>query len=109
MMNRVGMLFKPYLVEAILRGDKTETRRLWKRCMVKVNGVYDAQTNFSNRSTFAKIRITYVRRERLGNINGDDLRKEGCSSIEEFMKIWGDIYGTWDADVRVFVIGFVLV
>ena len=48
--------------------------------MVRVNGVYDAKTNFRNESTFARIRITYVRRERLGSINIDGVRKEGCKS-----------------------------
>lgn len=100
------MLFKPYLMEPVLNGSKTESRRLWKRCMVRVNGVYDAKTNFRNESTFARIRITYVRRERLGSINIDGVRKEGCKSLEEFKKIWTDIYGNWDDDTQVFVIGF---
>ncbi len=100
------MLFKLYLVKPILDGSKTETRRLWKRCMVRVNGVYNAKTDFHNKSTFARIKITYVRRERLGSISTDGVRKEGCNSIEEFRKIWVDIYGRWDPDMEVFVIGF---
>jgi hypothetical protein len=100
------MLFKPYLVKPILSGHKTESRRLWRRCMVKVNGIYDAKTNFRNDSAFAKIKITYVRRERLGSMDNDGVRREGCSSLEEFKKIWIDIYGKWDDEAEVFVIGF---
>jgi hypothetical protein len=100
------MLFKPYLIEPILDGRKTETRRLWKRCLVKANKLYDARTDFHNKSIFATIKITYVRKEKLGSINDDGIRREGCTSIEEFRKIWIDIYGRWDPDTEVFVIGF---
>lgn len=100
------MLFRPYLTEPILNGSKTETRRLWKRCMVKVNKIYDARTDFRNKSIFARIKIMYVRKEKLGSISDDGIRKEGCGSMEEFKKIWIDIYGGWDPDTEVFVIGF---
>lgn len=103
------MLFKPYLVEPILSGTKTETRRLWKRCLVKVGGVYKAKTNFRDNSTFATIVITYIRTERLGYIDSDGLKKEGCRSLDEFKQIWIDSYGSWQPDARVFVIGFQLV
>lgn len=74
--------------------------------MVRVNGIYNAQTDFRSESVFAKIQVTYVRRERLGSINNDGVRKEGCTSMEEFRKSWADVYGSWDDDTEVFVIGF---
>jgi hypothetical protein len=103
------MLFKRYLVEPILGETKTETRRLWKRCLVKVGGTYKAKTNFRNSSTFATITITYIRKERLGNIDADSVRKEGCQSLDEFKQIWIDSYGSWQPDAQVFVIGFQLI
>jgi len=77
--------------------------------MVKVNGIYDAKINFRNDRAFAKIKITYVRREKLGSIDNDGVRKEGCKSLEEFKKTWTDIYGKWDDETEVFVIGFSVV
>ena len=103
------MLFKPYLVEPILRGAKTETRRLWKRCLVKVGSNYKAKTNFRSNSAFATIKIAYIRREKLGNIDSDDVKKEGCRSLNEFKRIWIDSHGSWKPDMEVFVIGFQLV
>ena len=103
------MLFKRYLVEPILNGTKTETRRLWKRCLVKVGGTYKAKTNFGNNSAFATIMIAYIRKEKLGSIDSDELKKEGCKSLDEFKQIWIDSYGSWQPDVQVFVIGFQLV
>lgn len=74
--------------------------------MVKVNRIYDAKTGFSNDSIFAKIMITYVRKEKLGCIGDEGIRREGCKSLEEFKLMWNDIYGTWDDNAEVFVIGF---
>lgn len=103
------MLFKQYLVEPILNGTKTETRRLWKRCPVKVGVTYKAKTNFGKNSAFATIMITYIRKERLGSIDDDGVRKEGCRSLDEFKQIWVDSYGSWQPNVQVFAIGFRLV
>lgn len=77
--------------------------------MVRVNGVYNAKTDFRKESIFAKIKIKYIRRERLGSITNDGVRKEGFRSIREFQKIWTDIYGSWDPDMEIFVIGFQVV
>ena len=103
------MLFKPCLVEPILNGTKTETRRLWKRCFVKVGNNYKVKTNFRNDSIFATVKIAYIRKERLGNINNEGLKKEGCRSLNEFKRIWIDSYGSWQPNTLVFVIGFQLV
>jgi len=103
------MLFKPYLVEPILKGAKTETRRLWKRCLVKVGSNYKAKTNFRSNSAFATIKIAYIRREKLGKVDSGDVKKEGCRSLNEFKRIWIDSYGSWQPDTQVFVIGFQLV
>ena len=102
------VLFKPYLAEPILNGTKTETRRLWKRCLVKVGCTYKAKTNFGNSSTFATIMITYIRKERLGSIDSDGVKREGCKSLDEFKQIWIDSYSSWQPDAQVFVIGFKL-
>lgn len=74
--------------------------------MVRVGKVYDASTDFRKKSVFARIVITYVRKEKLGSIDENGIRKEGCSSIQEFRTFWTDSYGSWDPDAEVYVIGF---
>lgn len=103
------MLFKPYLVEPILSGAKTETRRLWKRCLVKVGATYRVKTGYGSESGFGTIRITYIRKERLGSIDPEGVKREGCRSLDEFKKIWIDSYSSWEPSAEVYVIGFQLV
>ena len=62
------MLFKPEHVQPILEGEKTQTRRAWKRWPVKVGGVYQCQTKlYDNSSVFARIRVLRRWEEHLGN------------------------------------------
>ncbi|MFQ5920460.1 MAG: ASCH domain-containing protein [Nitrososphaerales archaeon] len=103
------MLFKSYLVEPILSGKKTETRRLWKRCRLSVGSRYKVRTGCSNESVFGTITVTYIRREKLGSIDTAGVRREGCRKLDEFKRIWTDSYGSWQPDAEVYVIGFRLV
>ncbi len=81
------MLFKPQHVEPILNGTKTQTRRLWKKPMVKVGGLYWAQTQlFKPESRFARLRVTRLWQERLGDISEADARAEGYeNSLKYFI------------------------
>ncbi len=88
------VLFKPYLVEPILNGTKTQVRRLWNRCLVKVGGTYKAKTSFSSNSTVAALLITCTKIEKLGRIDRDGIKKGACRSLEHFKEIWIDIYGS---------------
>jgi len=55
---------------------------------------------------FTKIKIIYIKSEKLGAIDGYGIKKEGCRSLDEFKKIWIDSYGSWQPSAEVFVIGF---
>ncbi len=100
------MLFNKALVDKILSGRKVETRRVWKRCMVKENRVYAAKTDYSKDSTFAYIYIKYIRKERLSDIDEYGAMLEGFSSLDEFKDVWIKCYGSWDPMQEVYVIGF---
>lgn len=102
------MLFKARFIEPILQGRKTETRRLWKQPMVRAGNTYGARSAY-NADAFATLKILYVRREKLGSIDSEGIRREGCETLEEFKRIWADAYGSWDPDAEVFVIGFSIV
>ncbi len=100
------MLFQRTMVEPILKGLKTETRRIWKRCMVKEHNIYKARTDYSKNGVFALLQITYIKRELLNNINENDLKKEGYNSMHAFKREWVKLYGTWDPNTLIYVIGF---
>jgi hypothetical protein len=103
------MLFNKELVEKILSGKKVETRRAWKRCMVREDRVYAAKTDYRSDSIFAYLYIKYVRRERLMDMGDDGAIREGFSSLQEFKDVWVKCYGSWNPDEEVYVIGFEMV
>ncbi len=88
------MLFKPYHVPLILERRKTHTRRIWKKCRVKPGHFYQARTKlFDKSSTFAKIEVIRVWRERLLDISEEDAFKEGYNSRAEFLEAFKRING----------------
>ncbi|SHE96597.1 ASCH domain-containing protein [Desulfofundulus australicus DSM 11792] len=101
------ILFKPEHVEPILSGCKTQTRRLGKKRW-KVGSVHQCRLSY-RMEPFAYVRVTAVRRERLGNITDDDARREGYLSVEAYREAFERIYGFWDPDVDVWVVDFELV
>ena len=89
----------------VLSGEKTQTRRK-RRPNVKVGGEYRLRKGYSWLQT--RITVTDLRRQRLGEVTPDDVRKEGFTSLEEFKEAWVEIYGDWDPDQEVWVVDFVL-
>lgn len=101
------MLFKPHHINMIKSGIKTETRRNWKRKMVKVNGIYSVQIKmFQPKNECELIKVKYIFMQKLGDITQDQALKEGYNSIEQFKSIFEKINGSWDNELQVFVIGF---
>jgi hypothetical protein len=103
------MLFKKEHQEMILNGTKTATRRVWKKPMVKVGGVYKAKLQMLSKDYFAKIKVTRLYKQGLYFITEEDARKEGYHNIEEFSKIWIKINGEWNPNLIVYAIEFEVV
>ncbi|MBC7092689.1 ASCH domain-containing protein [Candidatus Bipolaricaulota bacterium] len=100
------LLFKREHAELILSGRKTQTRRLGRKRW-KTGSIH--QCRLSRRAEpFALVRITGVRRERLGDISEEDARREGYGSAEEYRKAFERIYGFWDPEAEVWVVDFEL-
>lgn len=93
----------------ILRGDKTQTRRIWKKPMAKEGSLHFAKRRLFSDDWFARLRILKVREQRLGDMTEDEFRAEGYSRFEEFRAIWEMINGSWDPDLVVTVIEFEVV
>jgi len=103
------MLFKPKHKEMILAGSKTVTRRVWKRPMVKIGGIYKAKLKMLSKDFFAKIKVTNLFKQRLGNITFEECKKEGYDSKPKFIDTWAKINGSWREDLIVYVIEFEVV
>jgi hypothetical protein len=104
------ILFKQVLrhPEMILKGNKTQTRRIGSKRW-NVGAVHLAKTQMLSTEYFAKILITGVKQERLGDISLEDAQKEGYESIEEYIDIWKFINkGIWNPKLIVWVIDFEL-
>ena len=108
------MIFTKQNLELIREGKKTETRRIWKKPHVKVGKTYQCRT-----SRYAKtpedspyIKITAMRKERLGEITPEAVKREGMDSglkIFQFRELWVKLHGLWDPDQEVYVIDFEVV
>ena len=108
------MIFTKQNLELIREGKKTETRRIWKKPHVKVGKTDQCRT-----SRYAKtpedspyIKITAMRKERLGEITPEAAKREGMDSglkVFQFRELWVKLHGLWDPDQEVYVIDFEVV
>lgn len=104
------MLFKPYHVEMITSGRKTQTRRIWDRANVRVGGDYAVTTRWYQKSNgLPRVRVTEIRKERLGEISEADAEREGYGSVKEFIGAWEQINRFWKPEQEVWVVTFELV
>lgn len=83
------LLFRPEHVEPILRREKTQTRRIWKRVRVKVGAVHQCYTRPAwvdpPGKPFARVKILGVRKERLADISDEDCRREGYPDRDHYV------------------------
>ncbi len=103
------MLFKKIHKEMILNGTKTTTRRIWKRPMVKVGGIYKCKSKMFDKKCFANIKVTKLYRQKLRDMNDEDAKKEGYNNVIDFQDIWIKINREWYPFLEVFVIEFEVV
>jgi len=102
--------FKQHHVKPILSGEKTATRRKWKKCRVRVGSVHQCKTGaLFTKDYFARIRILKAYRERLGDMRRTDYRKEGGYTKKSFIEVWKQINGSYNPNERVWVVEFELI
>lgn len=104
------MLFRSFHVGPIERGEKDQSRRIWKRCIVKVGHCYPIQVDYRTKAR-GYIRVTAVRQERLGDITEADAKREGGYTVSSFRELWCGIRGpdAWNPQQMVYVVEFVYV
>lgn len=103
----MNMLFKTEHIEMIKKGTKTQTRRNWKRRMVKPGGIYKVKTKMLSKDYHCKIKVISVNKEKLFDMNEDDFIAEGYTDPNEFWDIWEKINGKPE-NICVYVIDFEL-
>lgn len=100
------MLFSPDLVEKILRGEKTQTRRRrhgenptgqrdgWvdEPCRYKAGRTYAVQPGRGKKAV-ARILIRSVTAQAMCDMSDDDVRAEGFRTRDEFVSKWLSMYG----------------
>ncbi|MBI4218840.1 MAG: ASCH domain-containing protein [Chloroflexi bacterium] len=99
------LLFKPWNVENVLSGRKTQTRRLWKRSRVKEGSRQKCVTRLFG-EPFATVRVLRVWQEPLGAISEADARAEGFESRDQFLKAFEEINGRTDPRTHVWAVEF---
>jgi hypothetical protein len=101
------LLFKKPLLEKVLSGEKTQTRRLSTRTYTP-GRIYGVTCRRYQKSQ-AHIQITNATQQRLGDINEIDAIKEGLETKEQFLKTWQEINGVLDLNSIVIVYDFKVV
>jgi hypothetical protein len=100
------VIFKPELVDKIVMGRKTQTRRPVKgEQRLKVGKVYAVQRR-RNGPSVTRIRITDIRQELLGDITPRDAQAEGFKNTDRFFTFWEQIYEKVDRKQAVWVLTF---
>ena len=97
------MIFKPELIEKILAGEKTVTRRPVKYdpageplpCRYEPGRDYALQPGRGKKAV-GRIRVLDVRREPLAEVDTADARREGFYGGPEFAAYWSKLYGSYD-------------
>ncbi len=90
-LNGAGCLvlaFSAKWIQLILSGKKTVTLRKWPSPRVKVGGVYDAATIGFPRKTFAKVKVTGLRKIKLGELDDALAKRDGAESVETVHAYW---------------------
>lgn len=85
------ILFKPEHIKPILDGQKTQTRRIWKKARVKKGSVHKAKTKLFSKDYFALLKIKDVWKEEFHCLTDEDARKEGGYTREAYIRKFFEI------------------
>jgi len=100
------MMFNKDLLEMVLSGRKTQTRRRHKH-LLKEKQKYVVKRNwYKNTEYYIQIKKVYP--QKLGDVSEEEAIKEGFSGLDEFRDVWIRINGSWDPEMVVTVYEFEL-
>lgn len=88
------VLFKKRLLELVLQGRKTQTRRLHKH-RLRPGRVYQARDRYTGPpQAFIKVKRRFE--QRLGDMTEEEARAEGVQDLADFQELWKSINGDYD-------------
>ncbi|MCE9603316.1 MAG: ASCH domain-containing protein [Planctomycetia bacterium] len=95
--------------QLVIDGRKTQSRRIVGERLHswRIGQSYALQPG-RGKKAIARIVVTAVRRELLGEITEADAKAEGYDSVADFVSVWESMHGAYDPDTEVFVIEFQL-
>ena len=110
----IGMiLFKEPSVQLILRGEKTQARKLWARARAREGAEHllYRRPPMTGEKPFARILVTRVWQQRLGDMTEEEVRAEGWSDKPAWLLQFSEGKRFSDPldDVEVFALEFHLV
>lgn len=101
------ILFREEFIEKILSGQKTQTRRMWKKPRIKVGTLHWAQTHMIWKGgRFARIKIDNVQEWDESTISKEDLRAEGFELEKDFWDLWYKMHEGRSKFYKGFVVHF---
>jgi ParB/RepB/Spo0J family partition protein len=91
-------------LDPILKGTKTQTSRKG----IPSSNIREGATIHAAvwEPNVATLKVTSIRRKRLGDFTEEDAKKEGGYTLAGFRETWKKIHGNWNGDDYVYVIGF---
>jgi len=79
------LFFRDDLARAICEGSKTQARRIWPGSAQVVPGQVCEVWGRPSSKLYARLKVTRVWKERLGEISDEDARAEGFCSRDDFL------------------------
>jgi len=96
--------FRLEYMKPILDGTKTQTsRRGIPDPKIREGAIVHAAIWEPH---FADLLVTKIERKKIGDFTGEDAKREGGYTLEDFRKVWKNIHNEWDPDATVYVIHF---
>lgn len=97
------LIFRSEFKKPILKGTKTQTSR---PTYPQVKGGNEVWAHFTEPKAF-KLKVTDVYKKKLGEFDEENAKREGGYTLDEFKRIWGQLYDEpWNPDKTVYVVRF---
>jgi len=73
--------------------------------LVKEGRSYLIRTSFFTH-LHRRIRVDQIYTQRLGDMKNEDAKKEGASSLDDYIMEWEKLYGKWSSEQVIWVVEF---
>jgi len=105
------IVFQAEHVEPILKGEKTETFRLWGKPRVKVGSIHKAKTFMFSPEFFAELEITKIVKMKASKLTKAAAKRRGYPSVKAYKEAFTRInrLKKWDGKLEGYAVTFKVV